>query len=285
MTIRIKIFADFATPTEAKHLFEKTHRATDFPEYGPDKKIYFIGDNDEATHAIVLNWAQPDLSGFSRWNVIGFAHEPAPFLRMNTKYVENNIGIYYIGDVGNLPSPFTGGQGYILHSVPEGPIVPKNKVMSLMISQKQFAPGHKYRHQLASAILKTDLPVDIYGRGCKFYQPDPRLKGEFTNPEPMLKDYQFHICIENFESDYYFSEKVADPVCFGVTPIYMGCRNIEDFFPNMTIKLTGSLQQDMELIAKICKDPEQYILPLTLKTPDERINLISDILEGRVFPL
>ena len=282
--MRIKIYADYVNPDEAKQLFERVHRAADFPDYGPDKKLYFIGSNEKETHAIVINWAKPDLSGMSKWNVIGLAHEPVEFLRLDLEYVQRNVGIYYVGRTENLASPFVLGQSYLPHSAPTGPQPEKTKIMSLMISQKTFAPGHKYRHQLATAILQTDLKIDIYGRGCVMHPSDPRLKEEFKDSETMLKDYRFHICIENFESDYYFSEKVIDPVCYNVTPIYMGCLNIDEFFPDMIIKLTGDLNSDMELIRNICEDPDKYVKPCTFKIPDQNVNLIKDILDGKLFP-
>jgi type I restriction-modification system DNA methylase subunit len=46
----------------------------------------------------------------------------------------------------------------------------KTKVMSIMISEKLNAPGHKYRHILVQEILKTNLPINIYGRGCELYK-------------------------------------------------------------------------------------------------------------------
>jgi hypothetical protein len=282
--MRVKIFADYVTPNEAKLLFEKVNRATDFPdEYGADKKLFFVGDDDQPpTHALVINHARPSLTGMSKWNVVGLAQEPVKFLKLDVNYLREKVGIYYLGDPCE-EVPFATGHGYLPHAVSPKDKIVKTQVMSLMISQKKFAPGHMYRHQLAAAILKTDLPVHIYGRGCKFYPPDTRLKGEFDSPDPMLNDYKFHVCIENFESDYYFSEKVIDPVCYGATPLYLGCRNIDEFFPNMTVKLTGSLDKDMALISEICQDPEKFIKPSTLDAPDQNVNLIRDILAGKVF--
>ena len=47
-------------------------------------------------------------------------------------------------------------------------------------------------------ILKHELPIDIYGRGCinyiKFHSP--YIKGNFENLEP-YENYDFHIAIEN----------------------------------------------------------------------------------------
>ena len=89
------------------------------------------------------------------------------------------------------------------------------------------SPGHKYRHILVQNILKSNLPIDIYGNGCKYYNNinDPRIKGEF-NDTTLFDNYKFHICIENFQTPHYFSEKIMDPLICNSIPIYLGCNNI-----------------------------------------------------------
>jgi hypothetical protein len=281
---RIKIFADYVTPSQAKKLFENVNRADTFPEYGQDKQIYFVEDDDQDfTHVLVLNNATPILpKGISKWNIVGLAHEPRQFLPVNLDYIQNNIGIYFIGDAGGLPYPFVAGQGYIPHAPSKTLYNGSSKpyIMSIMVSQKKFAPGHIYRHKLVEQILKTDLPIDIYGRGCSELGSDPRIKGTFNNPDVMLSDYKFHICIENFQSDYYFSEKIIDPMCYGVTPVYLGCRNIDEFLPG-SIKLTGDIGKDMTIIREICSSPDKFALKQT--AGDANINLIRNILDGKVF--
>ena len=123
----------------------------------------------------------------------------------------------------------------------------KTKIMSLIISQKQWTHGQRYRHHIASEILKTNLPIDIYGRGCFIHESPPsldfllfnppvqckkdsRLKGEFKEEEPYT-DYKFHICIENFQVEDYFSEKIINPLIFNSIPIYLGCSKIAEYFP------------------------------------------------------
>lgn len=127
------------------------------------------------------------------------------------------------------------------------------------MSQKGFAPGHKYRHILSQKILEENLPVDIYGRGCPYYNHlnDVRLKGPFQKNEP-YEHYMFHIAIENFECNHYFSEKITNTLLWQSTPIYLGCRNIDDYFPDSVIKLNGNVDHDIKLIRNICENPENY---------------------------
>ena len=117
-------------------------------------------------------------------NVIGLAQEPIPFLLLNDefiKYTQKHIGKYYVSDKNNLPEPFIEGNSFLCY---DRPILDtyKPKLMSIMVSQKMYAPGHIYRHELVQKILQTNLPIDIWGRGCYHYK-DSRIKGTFTQFE------------------------------------------------------------------------------------------------------
>ena len=131
----------------------------------------------------------------------------------------------------------------------------------MMVSQKTFAPGHAYRHELVKQLLKIpNFPIHVYGNGCEKYKDDPRVMGSFTNHQIMYDDYPFHICIENFELPHYFSEKIINPMLCGCTPVYLGCSQIDDYIPTESgiIKLTGDVNQDILLLYKIIQDPQKY---------------------------
>ena len=143
-------------------------------------------------------------------------------------------------------------------------ITNKNKIMSIVFSHKQVADGHKYRHLLVRQILQSNLPIDIYGRGCDLYPlNDSRIKGKFVSHEPYI-DYRFHICIENYSFDHYFSEKIIHPLLNNTVPIYWGCKKITEYFPNkitgeqMMFHLTGNVHSDMILLKHICENPHYY---------------------------
>jgi hypothetical protein len=228
----------------------------------------------------------PKIDHIPKQNVIGFAHEPLPFLQITPEfitYAQKHIICYYLGDnPGILPEPFKEGNGYLSCYLP--PAVPsqgtliQTKFMSIMISQKTSAPGHKYRHELVSAILKTNLPIDIYGRGCIYYQSirDSRIKGVFQSTE-LYNGYTFTICIENFRSSHYFSEKIINPLNRMITPLYLGCYHIHQYFPEMYIELTGNVREDMILIEDIYKNPEKYIRTISFEKVDNTINLIRNL--------
>ena len=129
-----------------------------------------------------------------------------------------------------------------------------------MVSDKNNAPGHKYRHLLVEAILKTNLPIDIYGKGCKFYNNlnDPRIKGEFKETEP-YENYKFHIAIENFQTSDYFSEKITNTLLANTCPLYLGAKNIDKYFDNI-IKLIKHIETDLSLLEDIINNVDKYYI-------------------------
>jgi hypothetical protein len=219
-------------------------------------------------------------------NVIGFAYEPIYYLGLNNHFVEyakKYINKYFIGDKFNLPSPFLEGFSYMWHISPLINEPVKTKLMSIMVSEKTDAPGHKYRYELIDSILQTDLPIDIYGRGCKnFIKDDNRLKGEFSEKEP-YEEYFFHIAIENHQSSHYFSEKILNPLYCSTMPIYLGCKNITNYFPSNLIILTGEVNNDIKLLSNILNEPMKYYKKINMEELENSSNFFINM--GKLFEL
>jgi hypothetical protein len=274
----IRIFSSFCSSTECKNKYEAIDEAFLEENYGSTKDIY-ITDGDDFTHVIILNTAMPKLTNIPKKNVLGLAMEPPHFLGLQTPfihYAQQYIGKYFIGQTFGLPEPFIPYQGYMWHTVPLKSLPAKPHMMSIMVSQKTQAPGHKYRHELVSKILESNLPIDIMGRGCKYYPPDPRLKGEFYSLEPYLS-YQFHIAIENFQLGHYYSEKIIDPLFCGTTPVYLGCTSINNYFPGMVICLSGNVDKDFALLGDILANPEKYRKTIDIDAVKNTTSLVKNI--------
>ena len=279
--IKIKCFASFTTSINMKESYEKFISNTNLDFYGEDKKYTFTTD-DDYTHAFIFNTAMPNISHIPKENVIGFSHEPIEFLQLTPEfisYAQKYIGKYFIGDKKNLPEPFIEGNCFLdCYNIPLVSTYHKFKFMSIMISQKTFAPGHQYRHKLVQAILQTRLPIDIYGRGCGYYNHlrDSRIKGNFKTYE-LYEGYQFNICIENYQTNHYFSEKIINPLLMNITPIYSGCINIASYFPNMYWSLSGDVQKDIQLLHDIFQNPAKYIINIPIEKVNEEMNLILNL--------
>jgi hypothetical protein len=273
--IKIKIFCSFAPSDNCKETFEKINYSTEISFYGKDKKYYFTND-DDFTHAIIMNTAMPNLN-IPKENVIGLAFEPIFFLNLTAEFIEYakiHIGKYYIGDKFDLPNPFIEHFAYMWHSRPSKEITIKNKLMSIVVSEKKFAPGHIYRHKLVEKIIEFNLPIDIYGRGSNMYKYN-RIIGKFEDAEP-YESYSFSICIENIICNHYFSEKIITPLMYNCMPIYLGCKNINDYLENVII-LEGDILNDISTIVKIIENPTLYYKKTYTDKNITAVNLIQNL--------
>ena len=273
--IKIKIFCSFAPSDNCKEVFERINYSNECEFYGIDKKYYFTNGNDY-THAIIMNTSMPELN-IPKENVLGLAFEPIHFLGLTQQFIEyakNKIGRYFIGDASNLPEPFVEHFAYMWHSRPPKEIIDKNKLMSIIVSEKQFAPGHQYRHQLVQKIIELNLPIDVYGRGSNKYKYN-RIIGQFNDAEP-FESYSFSICIENMVCNDYFSEKIITPMMYNCMPIYLGCKNIENYVENV-IQLNNDIQKDIILIMKIINNPNIYYKKTYTDKNIKAVNLIQNL--------
>lgn len=98
-----------------------------------------------------------------------------------------------------------------------GEMYPKNKLVSMIASNKTMCAEHLYRQQM---IQKFSGKCDHFGRG---HRP-------IENKEDGLKDYCFSIVMENATYPNMFTEKITDCFMTGTIPIYYGISNIGDYF-------------------------------------------------------
>jgi len=91
----------------------------------------------------------------------------------------------------------------------------KSKLVSTIASDKIFTSGQSLRHQ---AIHKNPK-IDPFGPS--YVHLDYKLDA--------LKNYKYHLCVENTKSPWYFSEKLIDCFVTGTIPIYYGCENLDYF--------------------------------------------------------
>lgn len=116
----------------------------------------------------------------------------------------------------------------------------KEKIVSIIASNKNFTDGHKMRR----TIVKDFSGIDIFGRG--FNTINYKLSG--------LKDYMFSVVVENTKKDYYFTEKIIDCFVTGTIPIYWGCPSIGDFFDDRGIISFNTLEELKNIISDLSKE-------------------------------
>lgn len=113
----------------------------------------------------------------------------------------------------------------------------------MLVSEKKLTPAHRLRHEAAR------LPnVASYGKGVSRY---------VESKAEALRDFRFAIVIENDVTDWWFTEKLIDPLSQGTVPIYRGCPSIGDFFDLSGIIRWGDIEE-LEAIVKSLR-PKDYI--------------------------
>jgi hypothetical protein len=98
----------------------------------------------------------------------------------------------------------------------------KTKLCSVVCSSNAVTRGHRLRIEFVDR-LKQEFgdQIDFFGRGTR----------TMADKDEALSEYRFHIALENSVHPDYWTEKLADPFLRGCFPIYSGCPNLEDYFP------------------------------------------------------
>ena len=81
--------------------------------------------------------------------------------------------------------------------------------------------GHKKRMNFLRRLQDSGLGFDLFGHG--FNPIDNKYEG--------LGAYRYSLAIENHCQPHYWTEKVADCFLSWTMPIYYGCINLSDYFP------------------------------------------------------
>jgi hypothetical protein len=108
----------------------------------------------------------------------------------------------------------------------------KTKLISMFASNKCTTDGHLLRHKIAAKY--KDSIDGLYGRGSYGFLED-KADG--------LRDYKYHITIENTKKDYYFSEKLIDAFLTGCMPVYYGCPSIGNYFDTRGMLIFDTLEE------------------------------------------
>jgi hypothetical protein len=94
----------------------------------------------------------------------------------------------------------------------------KAKNCSMILSGKMDLEGHRLRHIIQS----NSRGIDFFGGGS--------ARGVLGDKADAMREYMFHLTIENTRAYHYFSEKLIDSLLMRCIPIYWGCLNIGDYF-------------------------------------------------------
>lgn len=97
----------------------------------------------------------------------------------------------------------------------------KEKKLSIIVSNLSVFDGHKKRLSFLDVLRNSEINLDIFGKGINF------IESKWDG----LAKYKYSIVIENSLNEDYWTEKIADCFLSWTVPIYYGCPNIGNYFP------------------------------------------------------
>ncbi|MGY6276299.1 glycosyltransferase family 10 domain-containing protein [Methylomonas sp. MgM2] len=131
--------------------------------------------------------------------------------------------------------------------------VVKNKLLSVVVSNKKLTQGHRQRLVFVEKLIKElGDTVDIFGRGFN----------EIADKWDAIAPYKYHLVMENSFVDDYFTEKLTDTYLGRAYPIYWGCPNLEKYFPEESfsrINMTEFLKVAKIINSNIYENSKNYI--------------------------
>lgn len=102
----------------------------------------------------------------------------------------------------------------------------KSRDISMVWSgKKQRHTWHRKRHEFMSRIRDALPGLDVYGRGVR----------ELDDKAEALDAYRYHIAIENHVGLHHWTEKLSDAFLGHTLPLYYGCPNVLDYFPEQSL--------------------------------------------------
>lgn len=126
--------------------------------------------------------------------------------------------------------------------------VKSRQISTVCSSKKQRHTLHNRRFSLTRTLQQRIPELEVYGHGVR----------PMKDKAEALDSYRYHLAIENYQGPHHWTEKLADPFLAQCLPIYFGCPNVADYFPEESFVLLDLFDPDgaVETINKTMRDNE-----------------------------
>jgi hypothetical protein len=173
--------------------------------------------------------------------------------------------------------------------VDPAPDIEKKFGISIVMTNRNVAPGHPLRHELYARRKEIKIPFDIY-RGT-WNQFEPMADTLPMPPWPNNKwkvnvfDCMFHVCIEGFKNEYYYSEKLIDCFITKTIPLYWGCTIIDEFFNTNGMIIVDNVDEIIRACNQLTPAVYERLLPLVNDNYESglRVYKYEDILKDAML--
>lgn len=127
--------------------------------------------------------------------------------------------------------------------------VPMNKtgeISAVCSTKQQRHTLHRQRYDFIMGLKEAVPEMELFGRGIRFVED----KADALDP------FKYHIAIENFFGPHHWTEKLADPFLGACMPVYHGCPNAEEYFPEESFLRIdiGDVDAAAEIIQRAIRD-------------------------------
>jgi hypothetical protein len=131
----------------------------------------------------------------------------------------------------------------------------KPKLISVIASDKAFTVEHRYRREFVAALETAFVGrLDVFGRGIQ----------DIEDKWDAIAPYKYHVVLENGAFTDYWTEKISDAYLGWSFPLYMGCPNLDAYFPAQSFARLawGDTAGALSAVERVLSmDPYQSALP------------------------
>lgn len=101
------------------------------------------------------------------------------------------------------------------------PLTKTGEISAVCSAKQQGHTLHARRYQFVMDLKKSIPELELFGKGIRFV----------TEKADALDPFKYHVAIENFFGPHHWTEKLADPFLGACMPVYYGCPNAGEYFP------------------------------------------------------
>lgn len=234
-------------------------------------------DIEECDYLVILDYPKMDFSiKVKKTNIIHICLEPPNEISKYRQYgnkqsglIINQLSINENNMLSHGALPWHINKDFDFLSRLGVSELTKSDKIAWITSNQRSSVGHGKRMVFLDRI-KTFPFVDLYGRGIN----------PVEDKWNVLSSSKFAIAYENFQNDYYWTEKIVDCFLSYTMPIYFGCNNILNFFPKNSMIQLDPKEKNIELYLKDVINSKQW--EKNLDAINEARNLI--LYEYQLFP-
>ena len=219
-------------------------------------EFFFTEENvDECDYLVILDYPKDDFSiKVNRNNIIHICLEPPnevskyrQYANKNVKWIFNQIDTKKNNILSHGALPWHIDKDYdFLNTLKVESLSKKNKIVWVTSNQRS-SKGHNVRMDFLDRI--EELPfLELYGKGIN----------PIADKWEVLHNSKYAIAYENFQNDYYWTEKIIDCHLSYTMPIYFGCNAIENFFPKNSFIQLDPKDKHIDLFLKEIVDSKKW---------------------------